>query len=53
MKIDGIPQQDIITELKPKLNVNFIKARNLRILYACLGLGIVVLAAGLVLLFTQ
>ena len=53
MKTYGTPQQEIIAELKPKLNVNFIKERNLRILYSCLGIGIVLLVAGLVLLLTH
>jgi hypothetical protein len=53
MKIDGITQQEIIAEFKPKSNVNSMKERNLRILYSCLGIGIVLLVAGLVLLFTQ
>jgi hypothetical protein len=53
MKTYGTPQQEIIAELKPKLNINFIKERNLRILYSCLGIGIVLLVAGLVLLLTH
>jgi hypothetical protein len=53
MKIDGIPQEEIVSELTLKANVNSVKERKLRILYSFFGIGVVLLVAGLVLLFTQ
>jgi hypothetical protein len=53
MKTYATPQQEIIAEHKPKSNFSFKEGSNLRILYSCLGISIVLLVAGLVLLLTH
>lgn len=44
------PQQRVITEYTQTSNVNLVKEWNIRLLQLCLGIGIVLLAVGLVLL---
>ena len=53
MKTSAEPQQEVIAEQKLTSNINLIKERNLRILYMCLGIGIVLLVFGLVSLLMQ
>jgi len=53
MKTYVEPQLEVIAEHTLTSNINHMKERNLRVLYILLGIGIVVLAAGVVLLLMQ